>query len=110
MLTFLLFPPFDTRPLKEVSKIAHFLKVVVRYDNVRLSGCNMPKNNWENLYLQTVLEVSGQKMPERIAATRKAITGRLRNLEHDSDHHTERHEMEKALTALKTLEAETRNW
>jgi hypothetical protein len=66
--------------------------------------------SWEETYLQTILEVNGQKMQERIAATRKAIAGRLRNLEHDSDHHTERHKMERALTALKTLEAETRNW
>ena len=70
----------------------------------------MPEDNWEDLYLQTALEVVGQKMPERIAATREAIAGRLRSLEHDSDHHLERHKMEAALTALKTLAAETRNW
>jgi hypothetical protein len=70
----------------------------------------MPENNWEDLYLPTTLEVNGHNMPERIAATREAIAGRLRNLEHDSDHHMERHKVEKALTALKTPEAETRNW
>ena len=66
--------------------------------------------SWEKRYLQTILEVNGQKMQERIAMTRQAIAGRLRDLEHDSDHHTERHKMEKALNALETLEAETRNW
>jgi hypothetical protein len=70
----------------------------------------MPENNWEDLDLQTALEVSGEKMPERIATIREAIAGRLRSLECDSDHHMERHRMEKALTALKTLEEETRNW
>jgi hypothetical protein len=43
---------------------------------------------WEELYLQTILEVNGQKMQKRITATRNAIAGRLRDLEHDSDHHT----------------------
>jgi hypothetical protein len=66
--------------------------------------------SWEKRYLQTILEVNGQKMQERIAMTRQAIAGRLQDLEHDSDHHTERHKMEKALNALETLEAETRNW
>jgi hypothetical protein len=65
---------------------------------------------WEKRYLQTILEVNGQKMQERIAMTRQAIGGRLRDLEHDSDHHTERHRMETVLKALETLEAETRNW
>ena len=65
---------------------------------------------WEDRYLQTILEVSGLKMPERIAETRKAIAGRLRDLEHDSDHHSERHQIEKALHALETLEGEARNW
>jgi predicted ATPase with chaperone activity len=66
--------------------------------------------SWKETYFQTILEVNGQKMQERIAATREAIAGRLRNLEHDSNHHMERHKMEKALTTLKTLQAETRNW
>jgi hypothetical protein len=58
----------------------------------------------------TILEVNGQKMQGRIAMTRQAIAGRLRDLEHDSERHTERHQMEKVLNALETLEAETRNW
>jgi hypothetical protein len=59
---------------------------------------------WEDLYLQTILEVNGQKMPKRITATRDAIAGRLRDLEHDSDHHTERYQIENALKALSVLE------
>ena len=66
--------------------------------------------NWEKRYMQTILEVSGQKMPERIAATRQAITGRLRDLEHDSDHHAERHQIENALRALSMLEGEVQHW
>jgi hypothetical protein len=58
----------------------------------------------------TILEVNGQKMQGRIAMTRQPIAGRLRDLEHDSERHTERHQMEKVLNALETLEAETRNW
>ena len=66
--------------------------------------------NWEERYMQTIKEVNGQKMPERIAATRQAITGRLRDLEHDSDHHAERHQIENALRALSMLEGEVQDW
>jgi hypothetical protein len=65
---------------------------------------------WEEWYMQAILEVSGQKMPERISATRRAIATRLRDLEHDSDHHAERHEIESALRALSTLEEEVKEW
>ena len=72
----------------------------------------MTKNieSWEEQYLQTVREVDGQKMPERIAATRHALAGRLRHLEHDSNHHEERHHIENALRALSILEVEVRDW
>jgi hypothetical protein len=65
---------------------------------------------WEQLYEQAVMEGDSQKMPERIAATRQAITGRLRDLEHDSDHHAERHQIENALRALSMLEGEVQYW
>ena len=65
---------------------------------------------WQELYMQTILEVNGQKMPERITATRAAIAGRLHDLEHDSDHHAERHQIENALKALSVLEVETQQW
>jgi hypothetical protein len=62
----------------------------------------MPGNNekWEELYHQAVLELDFQK----IAATRDAIAGRLRDLENNSDHHSERHRIEDALHALVLLE------
>lgn len=65
---------------------------------------------WQELYMRTILEVSGQKMPERIIATRQAISGRLHDLEHDSDHHAERQQIENALRALSVLEVETQQW
>ena len=65
---------------------------------------------WEDWYMQTILEVNGQKMPERINATRQAIAGRLHDLEHDSDHHAERHQIESALRALSMLEGEVQDW
>ena len=66
--------------------------------------------SWEERYVQTILEVNGQKMPELITATRAAIAGRLHDLEHDSDHHAERHQIENALKALSQLEVETQQW
>jgi hypothetical protein len=63
---------------------------------------NMPGNNenWEELYQQAVLELDFQK----IVATRDAIAGRLRDLENNSDHHSERHRIKDALDALMLLE------
>lgn len=56
--------------------------------------------NWEELYRQAVRELDFQK----IVATRDAIAGRLRDLENNSDHHSERHRIEDALHALMVLE------
>ena len=72
----------------------------------------MPAENtsWEERYLQTILEVNGQKMAERISATRAAIAGRLHDLEHDSDHHAERHQIENALRALSQIEVRVQQW
>lgn len=66
--------------------------------------------SWEEQYMRTILEVNAHKMPERITATRQAIGGRLRDLEHDSDHHAERHKIEDALRALSILEGEAQEW
>ena len=65
---------------------------------------------WQQLYEQAVMEGDPQKIPERIADTREAIAGRLRDLEHDSDHHSERHRIEDALFALAVLEREVKGW
>ena len=65
---------------------------------------------WDELYVQAAVEVDPQKMPKRISAARRAIRGRLRDLEQDSDHHFERQKMENALHALATLETEIETW
>jgi hypothetical protein len=65
---------------------------------------------WEEAYLRAALEVDGQKMPERIVTAREAVAGRLKDLEGNSDHHAERHEMQSALAALTNLEDETHIW
>jgi hypothetical protein len=65
---------------------------------------------WDELYMRTILEVDGHKMPDRITATRQAISGRLHDLEHDTDHHAERRQMENARRALSVLEVETQRW
>lgn len=96
--------------IHEMSVIAQLHRTAPQYDDVRSLRCNMPSTDWEEIYLKTVLEVHGSKMPERIAATRNAIAGRLQDLKHDSDHHVERGKMERALQALDSLEVEARNW
>jgi hypothetical protein len=65
---------------------------------------------WVEAYLRAAREIDGQKMPERIIAAREAVFGRLKDLEGNSDHHAERHEMQSALAALTNLEDETHIW
>ena len=55
-------------------------------------------------------KVDSQKMPGRIVTAREAVAERLKDLEGNSDHHAERHEMQSALAALVRLEGETRIW
>ena len=62
------------------------------------------------MYIRAALEVDVQRMPDRIVAARYAVAGRLKDLEGDSDHHAERHEIETALAALGGIELETRIW
>jgi hypothetical protein len=71
------------------------------------SNINRP---WVEAYLRAALEVDGQKMPNRIVAARESVAGRLKDLEGNSDHHAERHEMQSALAVLTSLEDETRIW
>ena len=66
-------------------------------------------NEWVKSCLRAALEVDGEKMPGRILAAREAVPARLKDLEGNSDHHAERHEMQSALAALTCLD-ETRIW
>ena len=75
-----------------------------------LIGKEKPIESWEDRYLQTILEVNGQKMAQRISETRLAIAGRLQNLEYDADHHEERNRIENALRGLAQLELEAQEW
>ena len=68
------------------------------------------REKWVETYRQVALEVDAQKMPERIVDANRAITERLRELEGNSDHHAERHEIEAALTSLTVVEKEAQNW
>ena len=61
---------------------------------------------WKHLYERAILEADSQKITERISEARQAIAGRLRDLEHDSDHHAERQRMDDALRLLTILEAQ----
>jgi hypothetical protein len=75
--------------------------------NIMSVNINKP---WVEAYLRAALEIDRQKMPERIVAARGAVAGRLKDLEGNTDHHAERHEMQSALTALTSLEDEARIW
>jgi hypothetical protein len=88
----------DQTPILALGTLAYYSEVIIDI------------SRWDELYVRTVLEVNGRKMPERITATRQAISVRLRELEHDSDHHAERHQIENALRALSVLEIETQGW
>jgi hypothetical protein len=75
-------------------------KVIKNWVESKVAG------NWVELYLRAALEVDGQRMPWRIVTAREAIAERLKDLEGNSDHHAERHEMQSALAALTRLEDE----
>ena len=61
---------------------------------------------WFEVYKAAMLELDPQKLPERIVAAREAVRLRLKDIEGDSDHHAERHQIEDALLSLRTLERE----
>jgi hypothetical protein len=62
--------------------------------------------NWVESYLRATLEVDGQEIPRRIVTAREAIAVRLKDLNGNSDHHAERHDMQTALAALTRIENE----
>lgn len=70
----------------------------------------MNSEKWEELYVLAAKEIAGKRMPERVAAVREAIRGRLQDLEQSSDHHAERRRLETALRALNVLEADAEKW
>lgn len=58
---------------------------------------------WYQLYAVAVIELDPKRLIECADATEAAIQGRLRDLQHDSDHHKERELMEDAQRTLKFL-------
>jgi hypothetical protein len=58
---------------------------------------------WYQLYASAVLELEPEHVVERVDAAAAAIHGRLRDLQHDSDHHEERQLMEDAQRTLSFL-------
>lgn len=70
----------------------------------------MNNEEWDEFYLLAAKETDRKKMPERIAAVRGAIRGRLQELAQSSDHHAERQKMETTLKNLDVLEAESQKW
>lgn len=70
----------------------------------------MNNEKWEESYMAATTEVTGKRMPDRIAAAREAIHARLQDLEQSSDHHAERERMIIILERLKVLESESQEW
>lgn len=70
----------------------------------------MSTDNWEELYLIAVTEVDGQRVPERVAAVRNAIRGRLQDLQTSGNHHEERVRLASTLERLDSLEADAKKW
>jgi hypothetical protein len=94
------------RAIRKVVNIAHTSVGLFWYVAVQ-EGLMLAENEtWKHLYERAILEADSQKIAERISEARQAIAGRLRDLEHDSNHHTERQRMDDALRLLTILEAE----
>lgn len=62
--------------------------------------------SWFEVYKAAVLEVDPRKLPERVVAAKEAVQLRLKEIQGDTDHHTERQQIEDALNNLRTLERE----
>jgi hypothetical protein len=58
---------------------------------------------WYKVYAAAVVEPDRKQLIERVDAAQAAIHGRLRDLQHDSDHHEERQLMGDAQRALEFL-------
>jgi hypothetical protein len=58
---------------------------------------------WYQLYAVAVMELDPKRLIECADATEAAIHARLRDLQHDSNHHKERELMEDAQRTLKFL-------
>ena len=60
--------------------------------------------SWFEIFKAAMLELDSQKLPERIVAAKEAVQMRLKEIQGDTDHHTERQQIEDALSSLRTLE------
>jgi hypothetical protein len=69
---------------------------------------NVSNLEWRELFGSALLELDTGKLIGRIEEARSAISVRLRELPHDSDHRSERGSMYDALYALKFLRSESR--
>jgi len=68
------------------------------------------REQWIGKYIQAALEVRGELMLDRINPAREAIAERLKQLECDGNHHSERCQMGSALVSLMVLEGESQRW
>ena len=59
--------------------------------------------SWYQLCAAAVMELDPQQLIERVAVAEAAIQARLRDLQHDSDHHEERQRMKDAQRTLAFL-------
>lgn len=59
---------------------------------------------WQNEYEAALEEQEPAKLKARIEAAEAAIYNRLQQISQNSDHHTERHVIEDALTSLRTMQ------
>ena len=61
---------------------------------------------WHHLYRAAVMETDREKLKERVTDAENAIFIRLQSLASFDDHHAERHAIQDALSALRTLKRE----
>lgn len=59
---------------------------------------------WFEVYKAAVLELEPEKLPGRIVEAKEAVQMRLKDIQGDTDHREERHQIEDALNNLRTLE------
>ena len=65
---------------------------------------------WQNEYQAALVELDAEKLKGRVEAAEAVIYKRLQQISQNSDHHTERQEIQDALASLRTLKRDALGW
>ena len=74
--------------------------------NTSVSASTLRFPEWQQPYLDVLVEADREKLMDRVTHAENAIFNRLQSLTGKADHHAERQAIEDALNALRVLKRE----